>query len=80
MTFLGQRKNVESLSSGRTLSSAEGPCAPEGWLPSLQKREEEQEHCGSVLRSGSRRAIAPHAHLFPAVQAGEKAKGERVSC
>lgn len=30
--FLAQRRNLENLSSGRTLSSAERPCAPgEGW-------------------------------------------------
>lgn len=49
--FLVQKQTLESLSPGRTLSSAESPCAPgEGRLTSLQKREEEQRHRGSVLR------------------------------
>lgn len=76
--LLVQRQNVESLSSVRTLSSAESLRAPgEGWLPSLQKREEALRHCSLVLKSGTG---CPITHLFPTVQAEEKAKGEKVSC
>lgn len=70
---LVQRQNLESLSTGRTLSSAESPYAPgEGWL---WKGKEEQGHYGSVPRSGGG---CPIAHLFPPALAGEKPKGERV--